>query len=176
MGAEGIMQIMPRTYQELLKKHSFIKGSVHEPKWAVAAGVAYNKDLWNMWKAKRPFLDRIFFTFGAYNCGPGNVIKAQKKAGNMNPNVWTTIEKTLPLVTGHHSKETIGYIKRIQLIKSQLKGGKGKFYVADIPDKEGKITKKVKTVSKPKKFYVSNGKVRVKLKVKTKPKKLKLFL
>ena len=165
------MQIMPKTYLEILEKNSFIKGSVFEPKWAIAAGVAYNKDLWNMWKAKRPFLDRVFFTFGAYNCGPGNVIKAQKKAGSLNPNVWTTIEKTLPSITGHHSKETIGYIKRIQLIKSQLKGGKGKFYVASIPVISSTKEKNViKTVSKLKKFYVSEGKVKVR------PKKLKLFL
>ena len=53
----------------------------------------------------------------------GNIIKAQKKAKQIgvDPNLWRSIEVTLPKVTGKHSKETITYVKKIQTIKQELK-------------------------------------------------------
>jgi len=36
------------------------------------------RHLWGIWKAERPFQDRLNFTFGSYNAGKMNIIKAQK--------------------------------------------------------------------------------------------------
>ena len=51
-----------------------------QPKWNIAAGIYYDRAIWKLWKAKRPFMDKLAFMFGAYNAGKGNIIKAQKIA------------------------------------------------------------------------------------------------
>jgi membrane-bound lytic murein transglycosylase MltF len=123
VGAKGIMQIMPKTFEEIKYKNASIKGSSLQPKWNIAAGIYYDRAIWKLWKAKRPFMDKLAFMFGAYNAGKGNIIKAQKIAEktDMNPNHWSSIEKTLVKVTGKHSKETIGYVNKINKVKGVLK-------------------------------------------------------
>ncbi len=122
VGAVGLMQIMPATYEEITKRHRHIKGSSSHPKWNIAAGISYNRSIWNIFKAERPFQDRLDFTFGAYNAGKGNIIRAQKRAkrSGINPDVWSSIEQTLPQVTGRHSKETLDYVTKIKVIKQKL--------------------------------------------------------
>ena len=123
VGAEGVMQIMPRTFEEITRKNPGIKGTREQPRWNIAAGIYYNRMIWNLWKAKRPYMDRINFMFGSYNAGKGNIIKAQKIAKNkgLNPNMWKSIQSTLPDVTGKNSKETIGYVNKIGKIKGVLR-------------------------------------------------------
>ncbi len=123
VGAKGVMQIMPKTFDEILRKNPTIKGTREQPRWNIAAGIWYDRSIWNLWQAERPFQDRVDFTMGAYNAGKGNIIKAQKKAVKMglDPNRWNSIEKTLPLITGKHSRETIGYVEKIKTIKGVLK-------------------------------------------------------
>jgi len=123
VGAVGLMQIMPPTYKEITKRHLYIKGSSNDPKWNIAAGISYNRSIWNIFKADRPFQDRLDFMFGAYNAGKGNIIQAQKRAKRLgiNPDVWSSIEQTLPQVTGRHSKETLDYVGKIKVIKQILK-------------------------------------------------------
>ena len=123
VGALGVMQIMPRTFEEIRKKHPVIKGTRSQPRWSIAAGIYYDRQLWNTWKAERPFLDRLNFTFGSYNTGKGNIIKAQKaaKKKGLNPNLWKSMEKELPGITGKNSKETIGYVKKIENITEALR-------------------------------------------------------
>lgn len=122
-GAVGLMQIMPATYKEILKKKPYIKGSRNHPRWNIAAGIYYDRRLWNMWTAKRPFRDRINFTFAAFNAGAGNILKAQEaaKERGLNPNLWSSILIGLPQVTGKHSKETINYVKKINQVKEVLR-------------------------------------------------------
>lgn len=122
VGAVGIMQIMPRTFEEIRKKHPAIKGTRYQPRWNIAAGIFYDRQLWNTWKAKRPFRDRLHFTFGSYNAGKMNILKAQKAAEKkgLNPNLWKSIEKVLPGITGKNSKETIGYVNKIEKITEAL--------------------------------------------------------
>lgn len=123
VGAVGVMQIMPRTFKEILRKNPAIKGSPAQPRWNIAAGIYYDRMIWKVWKAERPFQDRLNFTFGAYNAGKRNVIKAQKaaKQKGLNPNLWQSIEKTLPAITGSNSRETLHYVEKINHIKEVLK-------------------------------------------------------
>lgn len=123
VGAKGVMQIMPKTFDEIQRKNPTIKGTREQPRWNIAAGIWYDKSIWDIFTAKRPFQDRIDFMMGAYNAGKGNVLKAQKKASKkgFDPNLWNSIERTLPDVTGRHSKETIGYVGKIKRIKEVLK-------------------------------------------------------
>ena len=122
VGAVGVMQIMPRTFKEIQKKNPAIKGTRAQPRWNIAAGIYYDRRLWNTWKAERPFQDRMNFMFGSYNAGKMNIIKAQKlaEASGKNPNLWESIESELPRVTGKNSRETIDYIKKIEKIREVL--------------------------------------------------------
>ena len=123
VGALGIMQIMPKTFDEITRKRPSIKGDRRQPRWNIAAGIYYDRMIWQAWKAKRPLQDRINFMFGSYNAGKGNIIKAQKIAESrgLNSNLWKSIEPALPKVTGRRSKETIGYVTKISEIKGVLK-------------------------------------------------------
>jgi membrane-bound lytic murein transglycosylase F len=123
VGAKGIMQIMPKTFEEIKYKNPSIKGNSHQAKWNIAAGIYYDRTIWKLWKAKRPFADKIAFMFGSYNAGKGNILKAQKLANKVgfDPNKWTSIEQTLDKVTGKHSRETIGYVNKINKVKRILK-------------------------------------------------------
>ena len=123
VGATGIMQIMPRTFKEIRRKNPHIKGARTHPRWNIAAGIYYDRSLWNVWRAKRPFMDRVRFMFGSYNAGKSNILKAQKVAQNqgMNPNVWSSIQSSLADVTGKRSKETIQYVEKIEKVKEVLR-------------------------------------------------------
>ncbi|MDM8515238.1 transglycosylase SLT domain-containing protein [Desulfobacterales bacterium HSG16] len=123
VGAVGVMQIMPRTFKEIKKKNSAIKGGLLKAKWNIAAGIWYDRTLWKIFTARRPFQDRVKFMFGSYNAGKGTIIKAQKKAAKkgLNPNLWQSIESVLPEITGRRSLETLKYIKKIQIIKRVLR-------------------------------------------------------
>lgn len=123
VGAVGLMQVMPRTYQEIQAKNPALKGSRLQPRWNIAAGIYYDRTLWNIWQDDRPKQDRINFMFGSYNAGKGNILKAQKVAEKrrLNPNLWQSIESALPAITGKRSRETISYIEKIEHVKGVLK-------------------------------------------------------
>ena len=123
VGAVGVMQIMPKTFEEISHKNPSIKGTREQPRWNIAAGIYYNRMIWKTWKAERPFLDRLNFMFGSYNAGKGNILKAQRLAKKeaLNMNHWDSIEQVLQKVTGKKSAETIGYIKKIHIIKEVLR-------------------------------------------------------
>jgi len=123
VGAVGVMQVMPRTFEEIQAKNPAIKGHQLQPRWNIAAGIYYDRTLWNLWKAERPKQDRINFMFGSYNAGKGNILKAQKAAEKrkLNPNLWESIELALPEITGKHSRETISYVDKIEHVKGVLK-------------------------------------------------------
>jgi soluble lytic murein transglycosylase-like protein len=123
VGAVGLMQIMPKTFKEIVQKEPTIKGTRKQPRWNIAAGIYYDRQIWKLWQAERSFQDRINFMFASYNAGKGNILKAQKIAARekLNPNLWESIEPALQKVTGKHSQETITYVKKINHIKEVLR-------------------------------------------------------
>ena len=122
VGARGIMQIMPATYEEIRRKDKLIQGSVTDPRWNIAAGISYNRSLYDFWYEDRTLSEKLRFTFGSYNAGKGNVLKAQRRARDqgLNPRIWHSISATLPDVTGKHSQETLNYVRRIEQIKEEI--------------------------------------------------------
>ncbi|WP_196158744.1 transglycosylase SLT domain-containing protein [Reinekea sp. G2M2-21] len=123
VGAQGIMQIMPRTFEEIRVKSKFIEGTATEPKWNIAAGIWYNKQQFDFWEKGRSLEERLRFMYGSYNAGRGNLLKAQREAINagLNPKVWDSMVHALPKVTGDHSKETLNYVEKIFTIKEDIK-------------------------------------------------------
>jgi len=114
VNAKGIMQLMPKTFHEIKKKNpSFV--DINEPRWNIASGIYYDRQLYKKWRAERPFKDKISFTFASYNAGFRNIIKAQKTAKNhgLNENLWHNIKSVAPKVSGWRHKETVGYVDKI---------------------------------------------------------------
>ena len=127
VGAQGVMQIMPGTFDEIKQRNKMVKGSVMNPKTNIRAGIWYNREIWRKWSRKDTLQDRINFMMASYNAGRGHIINAQKyciidpvKYGD--PNSWECIQNTLHLITGHHSVETKTYVKRIEGIHNILTG------------------------------------------------------
>lgn len=109
-GAVGVMQIMPATATDLSVKNRW---SAEE---SIQGGIHYDKQMDVIFKnITQP--ERRKFTFGGYNAGPGNIKKAKSLA---NSELWDATADSLCLVTGHHSAETIGYVKKIYSVKQIL--------------------------------------------------------
>ncbi len=114
VNAKGIMQIMPKTFDEIKKKKpSFV--DIDEPRWNIAAGIYYNRQMYKKWKARRPFRDRMSFTFGSYNAGLNTILKAQRVSikHGLNENLWQSIKSIAPKVRRWRYKETLSYVDKI---------------------------------------------------------------
>ncbi len=114
VNAKGIMQIMPTTFNEIKKKNpSFV--DINEPRWNIAAGIYYDRLIYKKWRAPRPFKDRMNFTFGSYNAGFNNILKAQKvcKKIGVNENLWQNVKSVAPKVPSWRHKETLEYVTKI---------------------------------------------------------------
>jgi len=121
VNAKGIMQLMPKTFQEIQKKNpSFV--SINSPRWNIAAGIYYDSQLYQKWKAPRPLEDRLSFTFASYNAGFRTIVRAQdacKKAG-LNENYWKSIKTVAPKVSRWRYNETVGYIDKIHTLMTPI--------------------------------------------------------
>lgn len=111
VGAMGLSQIMPGTFKDI-SKAAGIRGNPFDPDVNLMAGAWYMAKMRATFKAPRPEIDRHNLAAASYNAGAGNIIKAQKLAGN--PAGWDPVAEKLPLVTGRHSTETVNYVKRIR--------------------------------------------------------------
>ncbi|MEE4244638.1 MAG: transglycosylase SLT domain-containing protein [Kangiellaceae bacterium] len=122
VGAQGIMQIMPRTFDEIQRKNKWSQANAVEPRWNIAAGIWYNKRLFNYWDKGRDLSERLNFMYASYNAGKQNILKAQRVAINsgLNPRYWQSIASILDEVTGKNSKETVNYVEKITRIKKEI--------------------------------------------------------
>jgi membrane-bound lytic murein transglycosylase D len=95
VGAVGVWQLMPSTAMDLgLRVDSTVDERTHLKKSTKAAAL-YLRDL------HRSFNDWSL-AIAAYNCGPGPVYKAIKKAGSRN---YWDLQQYLPKETRHHVKK-----------------------------------------------------------------------
>lgn len=95
VGAVGVWQLMPSTAMDLgLRVDSTVDERTHLKKSTKAAAL-YLRDL------HRTFNDWSL-AIAAYNCGPGPVYKAIKKAGSRN---YWDLQQYLPKETRHHVKK-----------------------------------------------------------------------
>lgn len=77
VGASGLWQFMPATGREYgLRKNEYVN-TFYDPMSNADAGARYLRDLYKMYSDWN-------LAISAYNCGPGNVNKAIKKAGTKN--------------------------------------------------------------------------------------------
>lgn len=73
-GAAGVMQILPSTYQEIVRMNPFFKGkSVYDAEWNIAAGIYYNRYLLRQWNKIAAPEKRLQLMFASYNAGFGRI-------------------------------------------------------------------------------------------------------
>ena len=75
VGARGMMQLMPSTYQEIAS-HRPEFGPIDQPEWNIAAGIMHDRYLWGLWRKDIGDEERHHFMFASYNAGEGTIRRA----------------------------------------------------------------------------------------------------
>lgn len=85
VGAQGLLQVMPRTAQEM-----GFKPPLFEPEPAVQAGTKYLEWVRARFEDELPADEKLWFSLAAYNAGIGHVRDARALATqlNLDPNKW----------------------------------------------------------------------------------------
>ena len=126
MGARGLMQLMPGTSRDLARQMK-LPDSPFDPYVNIPMGVRYDRMMWDIFKREKG-MERLRFMLGAYNCGAGNVIKAQMRADErgLATDKWASIARVLASVTGqNNARETVEYVARIERYYSELRKQEG---------------------------------------------------
>ncbi len=107
-GARGIMQILPSTFREIRGFNPHL-ADIHEPRWNIAAGIYYDRQMYRKWNKGLEGHERLAFSFGSYNAGFGGMSKAYDKAVKKHGDVtaWHQVKDFAP-------SETRGYVHRIR--------------------------------------------------------------
>ena len=125
VGARGIMQLMSSTYKEVRSRNPEL-GRIDDPEWNIAAGIAYNRQLWKQWQPDSDAGHLLEFMFGSYNAGRGTLLRAQRVARDraLDQRVWPSIQKIAASVPRWRSSETLTYVDRIKanLLRMDDKG------------------------------------------------------
>lgn len=123
VGARGIMQLMPSTFAEIRTKNPEIE-KLDDPEWNIAAGIYYDRVLWQAWERDSIEGHRREFMFGSYNAGRGTIRKAQlaARADRLDYRVWPSIERVAPKVSRWRYRETLEYVQRIDSNITRLDG------------------------------------------------------
>jgi soluble lytic murein transglycosylase-like protein len=114
VGAVGLMQLMPSTFGAVQTKNPELQ-SIDDPDWNIAAGIQYDRQLWDSWSDHASVPDRLRFMLGAYNAGRVTLLRAQERARaeRLDENAWSSIEIVAPKVPRWRHGETLGYVRKI---------------------------------------------------------------
>jgi membrane-bound lytic murein transglycosylase MltF len=120
VGARGIMQLMPSTFQTIQSARPDFK-SIDDPEHNIAAGIMHDRYLWTLYPTA-PGDERLRFMFAAYNAGEGTVKRARSAAvkQNLDAELWSSVEVVAPTVKPWRYQETLGYIKTIDANRAKL--------------------------------------------------------
>ena len=110
-GARGLIQIMPRTWSEL-QSEVRQAGGIFSARANIIQGARYMRKMMDFWISPRSWLCQLELALASYNAGATSIHRAQIKSGMAR--CWADIKPHLRKVTGRHSRETIGYVDKIQ--------------------------------------------------------------
>jgi len=120
VGARGIMQLMPSTYQEIASRRPEF-GPIDQPEWNIAAGIMHDRYLWDLWRKDISDDERHHFMFASYNAGEGTITRALAAARNKGGTPeWASVELIAPTVQRWRYNETLGYVRRIDSTYAKL--------------------------------------------------------
>jgi soluble lytic murein transglycosylase-like protein len=125
VGARGLMQLMPSTFQEIQTKRPEFT-SIDDPEWNIAAGIMHDRYLWRLWEREVDDAHRAPFMFGSYNAGEGTIGRAAAaaRASQLDAAQWPNIEQVAPSVPRWRYRETLGYVRKIDGNMARLRGSK----------------------------------------------------
>lgn len=109
-GALGLMQMLPRTAEELGVK------DLKDPEQAIASGVQYLDWTRDRFSKDLPVQEQIFFSLASYNAGYGHVKDAQRLArqlGLRSDRWFNNVEKAMLLLQRrqYYKKARFGYVR-----------------------------------------------------------------
>lgn len=121
VGARGIMQLMPSTYESIRSRAPDLL-SIDDPEWNIVAGLRHDRALWQMWPEAPTPLDRRRFMFAGYNAGSRTIKRAQRVAHRhgLDPSLWESIERVASRVWRWRQRQTLIYLQKIETILEQL--------------------------------------------------------
>jgi membrane-bound lytic murein transglycosylase MltF len=109
VGAIGVMQLMPATGKEMNV------GDITKEEPNIQAGIKYSDLMMEKYYGKEPMddLNKILFSFAAYNCGPARVkqLRAEAAQKGLDPNVW--INNVEVIAAARVGAETVNYVSNI---------------------------------------------------------------
>jgi membrane-bound lytic murein transglycosylase MltF len=109
VGAIGIMQLMPQTGAEMKV------GDIHQIDANIHGGIKYSASMVQKLYGNEPMddLNKVLFSFAAYNCGPNRVkqLRAEAAQKGLNPNVW--IDNVEFIAANRVGAETVNYVANI---------------------------------------------------------------
>jgi membrane-bound lytic murein transglycosylase F len=114
VGARGIMQLMPSTFQSIRSENEELRG-IDDPETNIAAGIFYDRKLWLLWERDSVESHRKEFMLASYNAGRRTILRAQSQArrSKLDPRVWPDIAKVAPRVPRWRHRETLDYVDRV---------------------------------------------------------------
>jgi membrane-bound lytic murein transglycosylase MltF len=120
VGARGIMQLMPSTFQTIQTARPDFK-SIDDPEHNIAAGIMHDRYLWTLYPSA-PGDERFRFMFAAYNAGEGTIKRARNTAvkESLDAELWPSVEAIAPRVKPWRYQETLGYVKKIDQNRAKL--------------------------------------------------------
>lgn len=115
-GAVGVMQILPRTFEQIKRTNRFFRGkSVYQPEWNIAAGIYYSRLLMKRIKPVAPPGERLQLMFACYNAGPTRILGLEGET----PPRELSLSRVLPALP----RETRNYLKRINVLMLKYREG-----------------------------------------------------
>lgn len=109
VGAIGVMQLMPGTGKDMNV------GDITQEEANIHAGVKYFSSTMNRLYGNEPVddLNKVLFTFAAYNCGPARVkqLRAEAAQKGLDPNVW--MNNVEFIAAARVGQETVNYVTNI---------------------------------------------------------------
>ena len=113
-GAYGLMQIQPRTFKEIQQRNPHFR-DIRSPRWNIAAGIYYNRKLYNRWRKKGVSKDeRLNFSFGSYHAGFVGILRAINKSPHKDSDKNAKLIAQWDDVKDFAPKETEEYVQRIK--------------------------------------------------------------
>ena len=121
VGARGLMQLMPATYSEIRTKNPEL-GSIDDPRWNIAAGIFYDKKLYDAWAEMNLTQSRMSYVLGSYNAGRGTLLnaKATVQKQGLDEKQWPNVEDHAHKVPRWRYEETLNYVRKIQAFYQAL--------------------------------------------------------
>lgn len=109
VGAVGVMQLMPATGEQMKV------GDIHQEDANIHAGIKYFHSMVDKYYGNEPMDDvnKVLFTFAAYNCGPGRIkqLRAEAAQKGLDPNVW--LGNVEMIAAARVGTETVNYVSNI---------------------------------------------------------------